>query len=115
MKHLPITLWLLSVLVLLGGCSGAGLATGIQGGAGAVPSPAPTSPTPPSPTPTPPSPSPPPPSPSPIPAGGTIDGNWNLTITSAVPGTSPVTIGGIITQSGNMLGGNNTREWLELL
>ena len=100
MKHLSITLWLLSVLVLLGGCSGAGPVAGFQGGAGAAPSPAPTSP-----SPTPPAPTPTPPSPNPTPSAGTIDGNWSFTVTSAAPGTSLVTIGGIITQSGNTLGG----------
>jgi hypothetical protein len=34
-----------------------------------------------------------------------IAGNWNFTISSPVQGTSPVTIGGSITQSGTMLGG----------
>ena len=94
MRHLSITFYLLSVLILLGGCSGAGLGTGFQGGTGTVPTP-----TPPSPTPA------PPPAPNPAPSAVTIDGNWNFSITPAVPGTSPITIGGIITQSGNMLGG----------
>jgi hypothetical protein len=86
MKHLSNRLWLLSVLVLIGGCGGGGSGTGIQPAAGPVKSPAA-------------------PSPSPTPALGNIAGNWKLTIPAAVPGASPATIAGSITQSEKLLGG----------
>src|SRR5713101_7213524 len=81
MKHLSSTSWLLSVLILLGGCGGGG---------GRTSGPAPAS-------------SPLPPA-DPPPHVLDIAGNWQFSTTS-VAGMAPATISGGIAQSGSSVSG----------
>jgi hypothetical protein len=80
MKHLAKTLWLVPALVLLYGCGGErtpGSTSGSNSG----------------------------PSSGPPPQGENVMGNWQFSMTPAVPGTPAMTIAGSISQSGSSLSG----------